>query len=111
MSEYLSGYLYFHGEKIKFDNYHPEEQDSDNVFKEMLLNGWLEENISECKLEVIHMGDSTVDVYLYISGEEINSKVLVEDKDFNFLSIVEDLFADYITENIDDFKLVLKVLK
>lgn len=99
-----SGYLIFDGEKLKFDNFYPENNEYE--IKRMLFREWLEDNIHEFSLEVIHMGDSNIDVYVNLRHEEIGSKMLSEDKDFNFSSIVEDVFGDYLDENIDYYDLV-----
>lgn len=99
-----SGYLLFNGEKVKFDDFYSEN--NVNEFKKMLFREWMEDNIHEFNLEVIHMGNSTVDVYVNLNHREFGSKILSEDTDFNFTSIVEDVFEDYLDENIDDHDLV-----
>lgn len=102
----MEGYLSFLNTKIEFYNYTSEDDEDD--FKKSLLYDWPLDNMSEFRVELIHMGDSTVDVYVHLQEEEIGSKMLCEDEDFNFVSVVTDLFDDYVNENIDDFKLKIK---
>ena len=99
------GVLKWENIKIHYDNVH-EDVSLDDEFKRDLLNEWLEDH--DFEVQFIGMGDATADVFLKFEGEELASKVVAEFTSVTFEGLKEELFDEFINENVDDFQFTKK---